>query len=210
MKKIKEEFEGLDKKEKQKMAKGGEIPSHLTIGQLTSGINGYPTPYVGDLVYGFYSFEEAQDFAKENNGEVIQAHQRDGWHVWEDKGNQYEPFDIHKMIDDGRQSVIHIDADDYKAIKEKDYDRMAYLDGYDSFKDYVESFGFDIKDKEDVEKAKEQLEDYFKGYEEGYNIRDNVNEYIEQTFDSDELMEYSYDTHNYVVGVRLEPYYFNN
>ena len=60
---------------------------------VTSGMNGYPVPFIGTFIYDFENMEQAEDFVREFGGEIYQAHWRDGWSNCELKGAAYKEFE---------------------------------------------------------------------------------------------------------------------
>ena len=71
----------------------------LEVVETTQGMNGYPQG-LGKAVIGFESFEDAEGFAKEVNGEVVLLSRRDGHQFWTNNGRQYEPLERAKFIDE--------------------------------------------------------------------------------------------------------------
>lgn len=62
----------------------------MTTYEVTNGTNGYPMN-VYHVDADFESWEEAEQYANDNNGEVVLLHRKDGWDLWECKGKLYEP-----------------------------------------------------------------------------------------------------------------------
>lgn len=72
--------------------KGQEIFEPTRI-EITTGRNGYPE----NLKFAFTdfeTFEQAENFAKEYNGDVVLVQQKAGWQVWEDRGTIYAPITL--------------------------------------------------------------------------------------------------------------------
>ena len=61
--------------------------------EITTGINGYPS-HLHKAHIGFDTFDQAEDFAKQNNGVVVALRKRDGWQFWESEGRVFEPFRV--------------------------------------------------------------------------------------------------------------------
>ena len=61
--------------------------------EITTGINGYPS-HLHKAYIGFETFEQAEEFAKKNDGVVVALRKRDGWQFWESEGRVYEPFHV--------------------------------------------------------------------------------------------------------------------
>ena len=78
----------------------------LELVEITQGMNGYPSGLY-KAVSGFESFEDAEDFAKEVNGEVVLLTKRDGHQFWSNHGRTYE----------GIERARYIDEEEYKGFK---------------------------------------------------------------------------------------------
>lgn len=165
---------------------------------ITGGTNGYPVPEIGTFFYGFENFDKAQEYAKENNGEVVMAHWRDGWSNCESKGSVYLAKTIYDFIDDSRESIVEVSEADMTKIEKKDFDFMAKFDGYESFADFLKTYELT---KEDGEVA---LIEKLKDLEVGFNVYDCVNCCYTNVYKSKEIMAYSDDTHNHRIGVEIE------
>ena len=61
--------------------------------EITTGINGYPS-HLHKAYIGFETFDQAEEFAKQNNGVVVALRKRDGWQFWESEGRVFEPFHV--------------------------------------------------------------------------------------------------------------------
>ena len=71
--------------------KGQEV--ELTRIEVTTGRNSF----LENLKFAytdFETFEEAERFAKEYNGDVVLVRQRAGWQFWEDRGTIYAPITL--------------------------------------------------------------------------------------------------------------------
>lgn len=60
---------------------------------ITEGMNDYPS-YLHDGYIGFDSYDEAEAFAKENNGNVVELRQRFGRYFWESLGSAFGEFKL--------------------------------------------------------------------------------------------------------------------
>lgn len=61
--------------------------------EITTGMNGYPSRLHKGII-GFDTFEQADEYAKQNDGVVVEFRKRDGWQFWESQGRVYEPLRI--------------------------------------------------------------------------------------------------------------------
>ena len=77
----------------------------LDIVEVTKGKNGYPEGLYKAIV-GFDYFENAKDFAKQVNGEVVLLSKGDGHHLWTNKGRAYEGIERAKLIDEERYKAF--------------------------------------------------------------------------------------------------------
>lgn len=82
----------------------------LDIVEVTKGKNGYPDGLYKAIVCFDY-FENAEDFAKQVNGEVVLLSKRDGHHLWTNKGRAYEGIERAKLIDEDRYKVFENELD---------------------------------------------------------------------------------------------------
>ena len=70
----------------------------LIIIETTSEGNGYPNN-LKKAVIGFENFEDAENFVRENGGEIIQLSRKAGHQLWSRGGRVYEPFNMQKVYD---------------------------------------------------------------------------------------------------------------
>lgn len=82
----------------------------LDIVEVTKGKNGYPEGLYKAIV-GFDYFENAEDFAKQVNGEVVLLSKRNGHHLWTNKGRAYEAIERAKLIDENRYQAFKNELD---------------------------------------------------------------------------------------------------
>lgn len=78
----------------------------LSIKDVTKGLNGYPTPFIGQFVHGFASFEEAQRIASELGGIVVEARWKDGWNVVELHGEAFELIKASDINRGGNYTIV--------------------------------------------------------------------------------------------------------
>lgn len=48
----------------------------------------------GPVIIGFDSFEEAQEYARVNGGDIVELHKRDGAHIWWNDGRTDKPYEL--------------------------------------------------------------------------------------------------------------------
>ena len=164
------------------------VEGNLELIQITHGTNGYPK-WLEYGIIGFESYEEAEEFASQWDCEVCSFHRRDGWQLWECKGNMYEEYEL-DATDFGGDNVFELDGtEDSKRWVEED------------FAEWVKSCN---PTEEQIEDMRTRVEDVLQGIElcdenqflvvdcgyYGYEIQDR------------RAMNYSYDTHQYVIGVK--------
>lgn len=63
----------------------------LEIVEVTKGTNGYPKN-LSKAVIGFDTWEEAEEFAKETEREIVRMTKRDGHQFWWSEGREFEPL----------------------------------------------------------------------------------------------------------------------
>lgn len=73
--------------------------------EITEGMNGYPKNLYKALI-GFDTYEDAESFADEVNGEVVLLTKRDGHQLWFNSGRQYEALERAKFIDENDEIVF--------------------------------------------------------------------------------------------------------
>lgn len=151
--------------------------------ETTSGMNGYPQDLQPALIY-FNDYEEAEEFAREHDLQTYIFHKRDGWQLWERKNPAYEPMTI-SAEDYG---------DDYNMFKADE------LEGYyeHEVKPCLENFD-NIEDLKDFLYAQEEIINEL----ERCNEDEAIVTYCGKWYDTIKVksMEWSHDTHNYVIGV---------
>ena len=79
----------------------------LELVTITQGMNGYPSGLY-KAVAGFESFEDAESFADDVNGEVVLLSRRDGHQFWTNNGRQYEPLFTAHYIDDETEVAFEL------------------------------------------------------------------------------------------------------
>ena len=82
----------------------------LDIVEVTKGKNGYPEGLYKAIV-GFDYFENAEDFAKQVNGEVVFLSRRDGHQLWTNEGRAYNGIELAIFIDEDRYEVFESELD---------------------------------------------------------------------------------------------------
>jgi hypothetical protein len=115
----------------------------LRVIEITTGSNGYPQG-LGDYgVIDFDSYETAKEFAKEHKCEVVLFHQKNGWHLWENRGNRYEPLsadDYLRDLGDNYSSAMTI-QDENNYFAEKLADLSQNFDGnLDNIKEAIKEY----------------------------------------------------------------------
>lgn len=152
--------------------------------ETTDGMNGYPKNLQCALI-GFETFEQAEEFAQENDLDVVCLHKRDGWQLYERGEIAYEPFNI-KADDYG---------DNYNMFKPSDLE-----DYYENeIKPCLDSF-------DNLEDLQKFLEDQNEIMDELENCDENeaVITYCGKLYEritAIRAMEFYHDTHYYVIGV---------
>ena len=151
--------------------------------ETTSATNGYPQDLKPALI-GFNDYEEAEEFAQEHGLQTYIFHKRDGWQLWQRSKPAYEPMTI--------------TSDDYG----DDYNMFTH----DELDDY---FGNEVKPRLDDFDNMEELKKFLNDQEEIMNELERCNEneavitYCGDYYDTVKVksIEWSHDTHNYVIGV---------
>lgn len=157
---------------------------------VTSGMNGYPTPYRGLIAKGFKDFKAAQSFAEQTGGEIKLAHYKAGWHNCELKGDAHEALSYHAYLSDLGDNYYEADAD------------------YDNFQVYLADAVGDADTKEGLAKVAEMISNFQKLVTEVEKASDDevvitCGDGYSETIKK-EMMEYSEDGHTYFIGVFLD------
>lgn len=150
---------------------------------VEGGNNGYPRNMRGAII-GFDSWEQAEKFANEFGLSLVMLHKRDGWQMYERRTSVYEP--LKNSAADYGDDYSQYSSDDYADFFENDV--QPFLSDFDNFDD-LQDF---------LDKSK-------KVYEELSSIDENQlvitcqGEYYDTI--AKESMEWSHDTHHYIIGV---------
>jgi len=155
----------------------------LTYVETTSAWNGYPEAVQGAII-GFDSFKQAEEVAKQYGLKIISLEKLDGWALWHRKG---EIFD-----------ALQRSSDDYGS----DYNQFCHQDTKFFYENEIKHCLGDFDNLDDlctfIEKRKMVFEELEK-------IEENelVITYCGNYYDTikKETMAYSFDTHNYAIGV---------
>lgn len=170
---------------------------------VKGGNNGYPSGFEY-VITDFFDWEQIEDFVKEYGGTPIMLHKRDGWQMWERCDKVYEPMEI----------TAEMYGDNYEII---------YKDTYEDFGQFIKDFVVPQFEDKTTEQCKEigiKSQSIWSSVEsikyrnaiipEGVLI-ENRQQYdgtwIWEEIDTIDLVciEWSHDTHNYMIGVM-----FNN
>lgn len=160
----------------------------LTLIQINTDGNDYPRGLGSYGAIGFNTIEQAEEFARENGGEVSKFKTRAGHHFWRLIGWTNEAFSIDAWLEDAGDNT-------YMTILSDEFERFAEV-----AKDYANNEDFDGITKaynrlENAKDAIDALED------------DEVLVWNGSYFESknEKMMEYSYDVYSYAVGVVFNP-----
>lgn len=121
----------------------------LTVGEITHSYNDYPNNLGDNVITGFDSFEDAEEFANKHGLTICSFTKKDGHHFWHKGGNSYRPFSsdeyIHELGDDYSEACINNEdikmvlsqivndfSGDFKHIKE-------FIEMVDELRDAIES-----------------------------------------------------------------------
>lgn len=81
---------------------------------VTESKNGYPS-HVHTVTTGFVSFDEADEYAKENGGKVVLLHRKDGWSLWE----------VERPLFSAPERSAEDEGDDYEIFTEDNKDELS-------------------------------------------------------------------------------------
>lgn len=159
----------------------------LDLIETTSEMNGYPRN-LRKAIIGFETFDEAQKLADMYDLTVQEFTRRDGWQFWVREGKMWEEYDyaqIRKEFD-GANTDIKV----YSTGEEDDVmEELKYFLGICEDLDEMRHF---INNTEKVLNA-------LNGCEDNQFVLTSFGE-LEGVYDR-KVMSFSYDTHNYVIGI---------
>lgn len=72
---------------------------HLRTIEITTGMNGYPQGLHRGII-GFTDINEAEQVAKEFDGEVVELSRKGGWQLWQSNGRRYDMYDLSRIRED--------------------------------------------------------------------------------------------------------------
>lgn len=151
--------------------------------ETTSDGNGYPRNLKRAII-GFADFTRAEEFAKENNGEIIELKRKEGQQLWSRGSRMYEAFDMRKVYEDIPNCEMYFCGDEER-FTELVKTIVAELDDFAVIRKYIE-------DMDDVWSAISSLWD-----DEFVVVMDEVNCHTEDRI----KMGYEYDSTYYSIGV---------
>ena len=151
--------------------------------ETTSGMNGYPQDLQPALI-GFETFEEAEEFAQENGLQTYIFHKREGWQLWQRSKPAYEPMII-SAEDYGDDYNMFIASERIKYFDNEVKPRLDSCDDIESLKTFVDEQE-SIMDELDRCNENEAVITYCGDYYDTVKVKS---------------IEWSHDTHNYVIGV---------
>lgn len=153
--------------------------------------NGYPRGFE-NVITGFFDWEQIEDFIKEHGGTPIMLHKRDGWQLWERCDKVYEPMEI----------TAEMYGDNYDIIHKNDY-----ADEQEFIREFILPRLEDATDLETMAEIVDRAKDIWSSVEsskttEGVVIY-NDGEFGWIEYDTIDLVciEWSHDTHDYMIGI---------
>ena len=156
----------------------------LTIISTTSAYNGYPAN-VQPAIIGFDNFNEAKNFAKENNLNIIRVERANGRDMWTRRGTAYKELER-----DGSEY-----GDDWMVYS------PLYFDAQEFFADTVKDVVTDMETLDDtiecINKFKELINAIENANDDELVLSDGSN--IETI--TTHCMQYSYDSRTYAIAV---------
>jgi hypothetical protein len=155
----------------------------LTIIETTSEGNGYPRNLKTAIV-GFEDFEDAENFAQENGGEIIELKRKAGQQLWSRGSRAFEPFYMSTIYDNDPNCEIYFCGDEER-FTDNVKEQIAELNDFALIQSYVEE--------------KSEIWDEFctLGENEFILVKDGKLEGVIE----EERMDYEYDSTYYRIGV---------
>lgn len=163
---------------------------------IEGGNNGYPRGFE-NVITGFFDWEQIEDFVEEQGGTPIMLHKKDGWQMWEREDHVYEPMKITAEMYGDDYDIIHKNdyADEQEFIREFILPRLEDVSNITVFAEIVDR-AKSIWDSIETIKFRDSETP------EGVVIY-NDGEFGWIEYDTIDLVcvEWSHDTHNYMIGV---------
>lgn len=154
--------------------------------ETTSNRNGYPTN-LKEAVIGFETYEEAQEYARENGMEICSFFKKQGWDLWVREGYIANAFQLNaSMFSD---DYSHYDWNDGERYMEEAKQQVADFKEYDGWED---------------ERCQEYLEECEQCRDEIDNLQEGefacvANNQVCEVYKL-HCMEYSHDGTTHVIG----------
>ena len=155
----------------------------LTIIETTDNGNGYPSN-LKKAVIGFEDFEDAENFVKENGGEIIELRRKAGQQLWSRGSRAFEPFYMSTIYDNDPCYEMYFCGDEER-FTDNVKEQIAELNGFTLIQSLIEK--------------KAEIWDEFctLGENEFILVKDGKLEGVIE----EERMYYEYDSAYYRIGV---------
>lgn len=158
---------------------------------IEGGNNGYPSGFE-NVITGFFDWEQVEDFVKRYGGKPIMLHKKDGWQMWERCDTVCEPMEITAEMYGDNYNIIHKNdyADEQEFIREFMLPRLEDVSSIVTMAEIVDR-AKDIWSSVESSKTTEGVVIY------------NDGEFGWIEYDTIDLVciEWSHDTHDYMIGV---------
>lgn len=161
-----------------------ELANEFTLIETTSEPNGYPRN-LRKAIIGFETFEQAEELAERHGLSIEMFERRDGQDLWTRRDRIFKPFDMASIYtEEGYDFYKNISFEEF-CEREDVHGQLKECADFDEMSAWLENF-------------KELFEEIETLKEGEILIKDNYG----NTFVSKEYtMQYSYDTHNYAIGL---------
>ena len=161
-----------------------ELANEFTLIETTSEANGYPRN-LRKAIIGFENFEQAEELAEKHGLSIEMFERRDGWDLWTRRDRAFKSFDMANIyVEEG--------YDFYKKISFEEFCEREDVQGQ-------------LKECADFDEMSAWLENFKELFEEIETLKEGeilIKDNYGNTFVSKEYtMQYSYDTHNYAIGL---------
>lgn len=152
--------------------------------ETTSEPNGYPRN-LRKAIIGFETFEQAEELAEKHGLSIEMFERRDGWDLWTRRNRIFKPFDMANIY-------VGEGYDFYKTMSFEEFCEREDIQGQ-------------LKECTDFYEMQARLESFKELFEEIESLKEGeilIKNNDGNTFVSKEYtMQYSYDTHNYAIGL---------
>lgn len=158
----------------------------LDLIETTSEMNGYPRN-LKKAIIGFNTFDEAWELANRYGLSVQEFTRRDGWQLWVRGGRMWEEYDYAQIREDDTDIEVYSPGEEDDVIEELKY-FLGICDDLGEMRHFINNTREVLDALNDCEDNQIVITSFGK---------------LEGVYER-KVMSYSYDTHQYVIGIGIE------